>query len=146
MLYHSGFSVDNVAVALQDSRNNFSRWCKVNKLTVNTKKNKLMVFGTRSMVKKVKNVKIYLNGDILQKVPTFKYLGVILDSTLNYKHHISSILRTVLHKMVLLAKLKRYLNNDVAFHIYKSMLLPYFDYADVIYHKSNSTELNKLQP
>ena len=25
------------------------------------------------------------------------------------------------------------------------MLLPYFDYADVIYHKSNSTDLNKLQ-
>ena len=33
----------------------------------------------------------------------------------------------------------------MALLIYKSMLLPYFDYADVIYHKSNSRDLDKLQ-
>ena len=104
-----------------------------------------MAFGSRSRVKKTKNTKIYPNGDMLQKVPTFTYLGLNLDPTLNYNHHISSVLRTVLHKMVLLSKLKKYLNNNVALLIYKSMLLPYFDYADVIYHRSNSGDLDKLQ-
>ena len=41
--------------------------------------------------------------------------------------------------------MKRYLKSDVATQIYKSMLLPYLDYADVIYHKSNSGDLAKLQ-
>ena len=145
VLYHSELAVDDVARALQTSLNRFSRWCKINKLTVNTKKTKVMTFGTRAKVKKGKNVKIYLDGDIIQRVPTFKYLGMVLDPTLNYNHHISSILRTVLHKMVLLAKLKKYLHNDVALQIYKSMLLPYFDYVDVIYHKSNSSDLEKIQ-
>ena len=113
------------------SLDEFRHWCKVNKLTVNTKKSKLMVFGTRAKIKKAKNVRLFLNGDKLQKV--FKYLGMVLDPTLNVNHHISSVIRTVLHKMTLLSKVKKYLNNDVALQIYKSMLLPYLDYADVIF-------------
>ena len=91
------------------------------------------------------DAQVFLNGDELKKVPTFKYLGLILDPTLNYNHHISSIIRTVLHKMTLLAKIKKYLNNNVSLLIYKTMLLPYLDYADVIFHKSNSSDLSKLQ-
>ena len=76
---------------------------------------------------------------------TFKYLGMVLDPTLNFNHHISSVIRTVLHKITLLAKVKKYLNNDVALQIYKSMFLPYLDYADVIFSRSNSSDLTKLQ-
>ena len=47
--------------------------------------------------------------------------------------------------MSLLAKMKKYINNDVAVSIYKSMLLPYLDYADAIYSMSNAKDLEKLQ-
>ena len=96
-------------------------------------------------IKKAKNVRLFLNGDKLQKVPTFKYLGMVLDPTLNVNHHISSVIRTVLHKMTLLSKVKKYLNNDVALQIYKSMLLPYLDHADVIFSGLNSSDLANLQ-
>ena len=104
-----------------------------------------MVFGSRSKVKSARNVMVKLNGVRLQKVPTYKYLGMILDPTLNYNHHISYVIRTVLYKLTLLGKLKRYMNDDVALQIYKSMILPYLDYADVIFHNSNSGDLAKLQ-
>ena len=145
VLYHSGVNVRETAQLLQISLDEFGHWCKVNKLTISTKKSKLMAFGSRSKVKKAKNVKIYLNGDMLQKVPTFKYLGMVLDPTLNFKHHVSHVIRTVLHKMTLLAKVKKYLNNDVALQIYKSMILPYLDYADVVFSGTNSGDLDKLQ-
>ena len=41
--------------------------------------------------------------------------------------------------------MKRYLTDKVALQIYKSMLLPYFDYADVILCKANMKDLDKLQ-
>ena len=145
VLYHSGLNVNEATLKLQASLNEFCEWCTVNKLTINTKKSKLMVFGSRAKVKKVKQIQIFMNGDVLQKVPTFKYLGLILDSTLSYNSHISSVIRTVLHKMTLLSKMKRYLNNNVALSIYKSMLVPYLDYADVIFHNTSSGDLDKLQ-
>ena len=145
VIYNSGVNATEAAALLQPQLDNFCKWGNVNKLSINTKKTKLMVFGSRSKVKKAKKVKVYMNGVRLKNVPTFKYLGLILDPTLNYNHHINSVIRTVLHKMTLLAKMRKYLKPDVAVQIYKSMLLPYLDYVDVIYHKSNSGDLNKLQ-
>ena len=125
--------------------NKFASWCSANVLSINPKKTKLMAFGSRSKVKKCKKAKITLNGEVLRSVPTYKYLGVMLDQTLNFTHHISSLTRVIQHKLTLLSKVKKYLNNDVSLHIYKTMILPFFDYADVIYDRANTTKLDKLQ-
>ena len=104
-----------------------------------------MAFASRSRVKKCKNVNINIEGEKLKLVPHLKYLGLTLDSTLNYSQNIASVIKIISYKMTRLAKLKRYLKNDSALNIYKSMILPYFDYADVIFHKANSKDLDKLQ-
>ena len=145
VLYQSGENCNIAEQKLQASLDVFSRWCSSNALSVNTKKTKLMAFGSRSKIKKCSKAKVILNGEKLKLVPSFKYLGVTLDPTLSYNHQIAGVIRTVQHKMQLLGKLKKYLNNDVALSIYKSMLLPYLDYADVIFCKANTAELDKLQ-
>ena len=117
----------------------------INALTSNVPKTKVMAFATRSKVKKCKHVKIHIGNDRLKVVPYYNYLGLSLDSTLNYTSHIASIIKTVSYKMTLLGKLRKYLNNEVALLIYKSMLLPYFDYADVIFHRANEKEIGRLQ-
>ena len=78
-------------------------------------------------------------------VPSFKYLGMTLDSTLTFNAHVKAVLRNVSYKISLLAKMKTYLNNDIAIQIYKSMILPYLDYADVIFSRTNTANVDKLQ-
>ena len=145
VIYHSDVNHDLASIRLQRNLSQFHRWCVENKLTINAKKTKLMIFGTRSRVKSAKNVIITINNELIQTVPSFKYLGVLLDSTLNYNHHIASVVRTVLHKVTLLSKVKRYLRDESALQIYKSMILPYIDYADVVFANSNVTDIEKLQ-
>ena len=102
-----------------------------------------MAFGSRNKVKKAKNIKIKLANELLKQVPSYKYLGMILDSTLNYNLHVNQVIRTILHKLLLLMKM--YLREDMALSIYKSMLLPYFDSADVIFHNAPNKDIDKLQ-
>ena len=94
-------------------------------------------FGSRYKVKKGKGALVKVDKDKLSLVPSFKYLGMTLDSTLNFNQHLISVTRIILHKLRLLSKMKRYMDDDTAIIIYKSMLLPYFDYAGVIYDKAN---------
>ena len=145
VLYQSGENCREAEEKLQDSLNLFAKWCSANVLSINARKTKLMAFGSRSKVKKCKRTKIMLNKERAKMVQSFKYLGVTLDPILNYSQHVSSIIRCVHHKISLLVKVKRYLNNDVALKVYKSMILPYLDYADVIFCKANATDLDKLQ-
>ena len=96
----------------------FVNWCLINQLTINIQKTKVMIFGSRHILKKAKNINIKINGTTLKVVPSYTNLGLQLDSTLNYNLHISTVIRTVLHKLTLLAKTKKYMNDDVATSIW----------------------------
>ena len=104
-----------------------------------------MAFGGRHNAKKAKNVSVKLGSERLQQVPSYKYLGMLLDSTLNYNLYFNQVIHTVLHKLLLLTKMKKYFRDDTATCIYKSMLLPYLDCADAIFDGALNKDISKLQ-
>ena len=138
-------SPDQAAIKLQPALNLFTEWCKVNKLSLNVSKTMQINFGTRHKVKKASRTKLMMDNVALHIVPTYKYLGFMLDSTLSFNYHVKSVANILMYKSVLLAKIRKFLTEDVALRIYKSMILPYFDYGDVIYSSANQEGLEKLQ-
>ena len=145
VIFTSGDTPEEAERKLQPSLDLFSHWCHVNKLSINTGKTKLMVFGTRHKVKKARMVRLSLEDAPLQIVPTYKYLGFTLDSTLSFNYQVKCVANIVSYKANLLAKIRKFLNEDVALRIYKSMILPYFDYGDIIYNSASQEGLDKLQ-
>ena len=145
MLVAAGQSGQEAVNCLQPALNQFANWCEANKLSLNANKTKLVAFGTRQRIKKLKQANIFIGETKLQMVPSYKYLGFHLDATLSFNSHVSSVMKTVAYKANLLAKIKRFLTDDVAMLVYKSMIIPYFDYADVIYNTANQDGLDKLQ-
>ena len=91
------------------------------------------------------DMKILFNGKELQHVDHYKYLGVILDKSLNFKLHIESILKILKYKIYVLAKLRPYLTVYASLSIYKTTILPYIDYGDIFYHAANQNLLKRLQ-
>ena len=51
----------------------------------------------------------------------------------------------VTYKSILLAKIRKFLTEEVALKIYKSMILPYFDYGDILYGNANQDGFLNLQ-
>ena len=86
-----------------------------------------------------------MRGCRIQSVPTFRYLGFVLDSTLNFKPHVADIIKKVLHKKLLLSRVRAFLQKEVAVTIFKTMILPYFEYCDIVYNTVCSGDLDKLQ-
>ena len=145
VIFESGSNLNVLVDHLQSNLCKFQKWCNSNKLTLNPSKTKLVTFGIRQSVKKAKTCELYLGGKRIQNVPTFRYLGFVLDSTLNFKAHISDVIKKVIHKKYLLSRLMPFLNKNVALLIYKTMVLPYFDYCDVVYATACTNDLEKLQ-
>ena len=65
-------------------------WAKNNKTKFNEQKYKAMVISRRKR-KENKEVIIYMNNIILEQVQSIKYLGIIIDSKLNFRDHIMHI-------------------------------------------------------
>ena len=125
-----------------------SNWCNKNQLTVNKEKTKMMLFGTRNMLKKGEKADTYMTGSKLKYVTFFNYLGIRLDNTLNFELHASECLRMVAHKVYLLSRVRKYITIGQAITIYKSKIVPYFDYGDIFLMNvtiKTQTKLQRLQ-
>ena len=82
VLYQS-VDCEEAATKLQQSVCRFASWCGTNALTINISKTKTRAFESRHKVKKARGVEIKLRGEVLKQVPSYKYLGIVLDSTLD---------------------------------------------------------------
>ena len=102
-----------------------------------------MVLKTR--VSKVTNFNVILNGDVLTRVPYYKYLGVSLDSALNFNKHVDNCRKVVSHKLYILSRIRKHIDEETSTRIFKSMIAPLIDYGDIIYAGTNQINLDKLQ-
>ena len=78
---------------------------------------------------------ILFNSLPVKRVQFHRYLGLKLDSQLNFNEHISSNLSIVTKYTVVLQKLKTVLTSHSVLTIYTAFVRPHLDYCDVICNK-----------
>ena len=130
---------------LQRDLDNLQVWCQKNKLTVNVKKTKSMIFGTARRIRSLGDLDLKMQNMSLSQVTSYKYLGVVLDQSLTYTQHLQKLSKSISHKIYMLIRMRRYLTTRASEMVYKMMILPFFDYADVFYEACPKHLLSKLQ-
>ena len=104
-----------------------SKWLELNRLQLNTEKSKFMLFHMPQ--KSIPNLKLTISGSIIERVTQFKFLGLNIDSNLNWKAHLSAVSTKVSRVIGLLHKLKYVFPSYILRMIYNSLILPHFNYS-----------------
>ena len=99
---------------------------------LNIKKTKLMVFGTRHILDKFDNVNVIYNGDCIENVESFKYLGVTFDPLLSWCEHVNHISSKISQRIGVIRRIKFYLPNDILNMLAKALVMPHFDYCSPV--------------
>ena len=124
--------------------NKLLEWCNMNRLTVNIKKTKHMMYSCK---KKSLSLSKCIN-DELENVHSYKYLGVEIDDLLTYNKFADVVWNKVNNRLYNFAKIRPYLSESLACQIYKQTIMPLFEYASFILDsatKKNCNKLDKLQ-
>ena len=147
VIYTSHNNKDEALRLIQKDLNLLQRWCCMNKLTINCKKNKYCVFGMSFAVKKSKatNDILSLNNQILNRVCSYKYFGFTLDEHLNFNKHIEELKNLVSHKLYLLSKIRKYITTEACILIFKTMILSLIEYGSIIYRGTNIANITKFK-
>ncbi len=105
-----------------------------------------MTFGTNPKLKSISgSLTISCNdGTHLQKVNKFKYLGVWMDPTLSFNTHIDTIVRKVNCRINMLYRSRKCFTNGVRRKLVVQLILPIFDYCDVVYMSASKNVLAPL--
>ena len=116
-------------------------WVCANKLSLNTSKTAYTVFSNQSQ-SDIPDV-IIRNTEIAacQKQ---KFLGIILDSKLNFKEHIDKTANKVKSANGILWKLSQYVPSQVLTKIYYTLVYPFLIYGVEIWGNSSKVALDRL--
>ena len=101
-------------------------WLGANKLALNVSKTKYMAFHTIN--KHVSYPKLNINGNNIERVTNFNFLGLTLISTLSWKQHINKILLKVSKSIGVLYRLRDIYARVVLQNLY-NRFAPQFNYC-----------------
>lgn len=144
-IFVGGKSITDINSTLNTELGSIAKWLESNYLTLNVKKTKAMLIGTHQKISHT-NGKLNINiaGNTLENVHEFKYLGVWLDTTLSWNVNTEKIASKIKKRTGLLRRIRSVLPKSTLNMLYKSMIIPHFDYCDVVWGNTNKTNLAKL--
>ena len=92
-----------------------------------------------------KNNPYYIGGDQLQPVKEHKDLGVLMDSNLKFHSHSSAVVNKANQVLGLVMKSFANLNEHTLPLLYKSLVRPHLEYANVVLGPTFLTDVNKIE-
>ena len=144
-LFYASNDPDELESVLNDQLNKVGNWLQKTKLTLNVKKTNLMLIGTCQRLTKCNDVHAYVNGEELSRVTHCKYLGVWIDANMNWNVNTEKLCNKISKKIGVIRRLRPCLNTNTLNILYKSMILPVFDYCDIVFCNSSNVNLDTLE-
>ena len=86
-----------------------------------------------------------VNGNVVRSEASVKLLGVVIDSKLSFKNHISVICKKAARQVNVLLRLSKYLSYSCKMQIYDSFILSNFQYCSVAYNNFNPACDRKME-
>ena len=104
-------------------------WLNINKLSLNVKKTKFMIFHhyQRNMNNIIPTLK--MNSETIENVSEFNFLGLTIHEHLNWKPHIQKISNKIARTLGIMCRLKNFLPTHVLRVLYNSLILPHLQYS-----------------
>ncbi len=145
------FMAHNNTHELQDLLNkellSVHNWFKANRLSLNLGKTNYMIFHSNKKQIKMENIaiQIEINGEVIKKVNSTKFLGVLIDDCLNFKSHIDHLVHKLSKYVGLFFKLRHLLPRPALLTLYKTLFEPHLNYCNIIWCNTHPSYLRKLE-
>ena len=119
--------------SLTHDLSNLKQWLDSNRLSLNVLKTKCLFTGTRHKISLLPSEPyICLDGHLIERVNSYKCLGVQVDETLSWEAHISEVVSKVAKVLAVLGRLRPICPQSTLVTIYKSLILPNLDYCSAV--------------
>ena len=132
-LCYQSLDINHLNEVINDDLEKLEKWLMGNKLSLNAMKTQSMLISTKQKHTVLKNLKLKISLKIkdheLEVVDTTKYLGLQIDNSLDWKHHISVLSSKVSKATGFLKYAKSNLPLETSLKLYAGIVEPHFRYC-----------------
>ena len=146
MLLYRPISCQSDFHLLQQDVNKISDWVDSNYLHFNVQKCKFMLVSRKIQPDSLFTPQLHLCGQLLERVPTYKYLGLLLSDNLSWTQHVKNLC-TKARKILGLVyrRFYQYSSSESLFQMYISLVRPNLEYASQVWSPYKVGEINSIE-
>ena len=141
-LFMSAPSIESLHGSINTELNKIENWLRCNRLCLNVSKTCYQIYSKKLLNK---SPDIRINNICIKRENVVKFLGIIVDEQLSFKHHIENISRKFAIGLGFLYRGREVLDCKELQLLYNSVLLPHLTYCNLVWGINYPTNLNKLQ-
>lgn len=143
-IYVTADSLDIAISKMNEDLELIYEWLNENKLMLNIKKTNWMVIS-RNVVEIDNSHEVKIGNEIINRVNSIKFLGVVIDEKLTLKEQTAICTKKAASKTNLLYRISKRLTFSTKKVIYNSIVLPNLQYCSTIYITCNREEIERMQ-
>lgn len=136
-------STINLQNKIQSDVNKLCDWLYINKLSINIDKTNVLYFNIRNKNMN-SNINIFISNKKIKSVNHIKFLGVFIDSKLNWYQQIKSVCTKLSYSIGMLNKVKNKLNTKSLILLYNSFIYSHLNYCSHIWGNTYLSNLNRI--
>ena len=119
---------DNKELVLNNELQRVHSWLKANRLSLNVKKTKYMLFRKQKRTD-IRELNLRISNDAIQPVDDFNFLGLHINSKLNWETHTNVISKRMSRAVGVIKKLQLVFPKTILLTIYNALILPHINYC-----------------
>ena len=142
-VFIKGTSVDTLMNTMNTELNKIYQWLNTNKLSLNISKTHYIIFKSKNRVIQTEKA-ICINGIMVDRVETTKFVGLHLDSSFKWLTHINNVKNKISKGMGIIYKARKLLNKPSLVTLYYSFIYPHLMYCVEAWGNSAVTYMDSL--
>ena len=130
---------------LNNNLNQIQLWLNINKLILNVDKTKFMVFHPHQRSRYIQMPTLEINGNAIDIVTEFNFLGINLDQHMTWKKHIHYLASKLNRVVGIINRLKFFIDKNTLKIIYHALFTPHINYGVSCWGYTQQSQISKVQ-
>ena len=139
--FYSGDNLSHVCETVSTELVKLHSWFQVNKLSLNIGKTNVMIVGNKQSEA---NHVVSINGMNIKIVYVTTFLGVHIDSHLNWGEHINHIKSKISKNVSIMRRVKHLCIDSALYSLYSTLVMPYLNYCCEIFGNTYKSRIQHL--
>ena len=130
---------------LQECLISIKQWMDETRLKMNPSKTEFIYFGNAKQLQKCTANSINVAGDLIVRSEVIRYLGVWLNSTLNFKTHVTKKCKVAMLNFIRIRSIHHLLTEDATSSLVLSLCISQLDCCNSVLYGLLDITINKMQ-
>ena len=142
-IYYESSNISDIQKTVNKELNKVRKWLEANRLALNIDKTNFVIFHSPKNLYN-DQITIKFGGKKVSQETCVKFLGVLLDSSLSWKPHITELTKKLSRTVGLFCKIRHYAPLETLKMLYHGIFFPFISYGIQVWGLTYPTYLEKV--